>query len=578
MTINHTTQNDNYGLTGETVNDDLVDMLADKVGIGQQDVQDLKDRRTTDWLRRLGGGTAVTDDMVTHHDAKHIALPQDMDEARGSVVLAEQAKAKTETVELPQKFLARPDDGGVAFMTVLKAVYGFAPVGQKVRHPFTGEWIYPSFRQIKTGEFTQVNGEWVEETASVPESLMLFSNGSLHFTFSLGETLDDDYGLCFYVNVQTNKGSESIIKGLFKLVERYIKDHSLYRGKAIEGVGRVAGGRIMEPKFLNMDAKRSIPLFFAKEVDVALDLGIRTIIEDTDVQRAAGTKIGSTVILAGEPGTGKTEEIIHNVKRGLAQKETVTVCKGTLDLSVERAKWTAIYVKPEEDFNLVTKFARGIGGPVMLILEDSEYRTEFKDRKQRTKFLNDLDGLGSKGSEVMKIFTTNKPEAFEDETGAVFRAERVDDFIVIDLPDEEAVFGLVCSMIPESQREGEFVSADLWEYSRGYTLAWVSSAIKKAKRAAVRRTKSNAPKISQQDVIGALLGERATHARYLSAREGQEFSPAEALGNALSDVLGPVFEQRATAALTTRVFAYGDNIGEVDFKPVSERGEDLVEA
>lgn len=571
-----TTQEDKQ--YGHPVNDDIVDMLASKVGIGQDDFQALRDQRTTDWLRKLGGGTAITDDIVVHHNKKSIALPNDMDEARGSVVLAEQAKAKTETVSLPRKFLARPDDGGVAFMTVLKAVYGFAPTGVKVRHPFTGEWIYPEFRQVKTGEFAEINGKWVESTISVPKSLMLFSNGAVRFTFTLGETVDDDYGLCFYVDVETNKGSEAIIKGLFGLVEEYIESASLYRGKAIEGVGRVSNGRIVEPKFLNLDAVRSIPLFFASDVSTKLRLGIRTFITRTDLHRSRGHKVGRTVILAGEPGTGKSEEIIQDAKLALANKESVVVCPGTLDLQVDRSSWTVIIVKPEEDFNLVTKFARGLGGPVMLVMEDSEYRTEFKDRKQRTKFLNDLDGIGSKGSEVMKIFTTNKPEAFEDETGAVFRAERVDDFIEIGLPDQEAVFGMICAMVPEHLREGTFDSDQLWAYSENYTLAWVSGAVKGASIAAVDRADSPDAKISHQDILDALVAQRMTHGRYLNARAGAELSPAERLGEALIDVLVPAGEKATAAALTNRVFGTMEGYGDIEFKSVSERGEDLVEA
>lgn len=572
------TQNDTtYGIAPESVNDDIIDMMAEKIGIGQQDFQNLRDQRTTDWLRKLGGGTAVTDDIVAHHDKKFIALPNDMDEARGSVVLAEQAKAKTETVSLPRKFLARPDDGGVAFMTVLKAVYGFAPTGVKVRHPFTGEWIYPEFRQVKTGVFNQVGDKWVEETVSVPKSLMLFSNGAVRFTFTLGETVDDDYGLCFYVDVETNKGSEAIIKGLFGLVEQYIEENSLYRGKAIEGVGRVNNGRIVEPKFLNADAIRQIPLFFAADVATKLRLGIRTFITNTDLHRARGHKIGRTVILAGEPGTGKSEEIIQDIKLALKNKETVTVCPGTLDLEVTRSAFTAIIVKPEEDFNLVTKFAQGLGGPVILVMEDSEYRTEFRDRKQRTKFLNDLDGIGSKGSEVMKIFTTNKPEAFEDETGAVFRAERVDDFIVIGLPDKEAVFGMVCAMVPEELREGEYDADAIWEHSENYTLAWVSGAVKNASIAAVDRTGSADAKISNQDILDALVAQRETHGRYLNARDKAELSPAERLGEALIDVLIPAGERATAAALTDRVFGTLPGFGDIEFKAVSERGEDLIE-
>jgi ATP-dependent 26S proteasome regulatory subunit len=210
-------------------------------------------------------------------------------------------------------------------------------------------------------------------------------------------------------------------------------------------------------------------------------------------------------------------------------------------------------------------------------MEDSEYRTEFRHQKQRTKFLNDLDGIGSKGSEVLKIFTTNKPEAFEDKTGAIFRAERVDSFIEIGLPDKEAAFGMICSMVPEDRRDGEFDADAFWEYCGEYTLAWISGAVKFASIAAVDRTLVPKAKISQQDIIDALVYQRQTHGRYLNARANDELNPAERLSEALVEVLSPMIGHRTTEALTSRVYGTSD-IGDIEFHDVAERGENLIDA
>lgn len=550
------------------VNDQVLDVLSNKVGITGEDVQALEDQRTTDYLRRLGGGNQVGEDLIRDHaDGQNYVLkPADMSEEVLSVEAAKAAKAKAATVNIPEKILARPDDGGIAFMTVLKSLYGFSPTGVTLHNPFTGEPIYPEFRHVHTGEYND-NGKPV--TVSVPKSLMEFSRGKFQMTFEFAETNDEDYGLCFFVNIQTNKGNEPVVKGILSLVKQYIEENSLYRGKVIEGVGRVSGGRVVEPKFVNIWAKRDIPLFFEKEVGIEIDNAIYAILEDTDLQRAEGTKIGSTVILAGDPGNGKTETVIKAAKAAMHNTEQVTVLKGQMDLPVTRSKWTVIFVKPEEDFNLVTKFASRIGGCVLLVSEDAEYRAEFTDKKQRTKFLNDLDGMGSKGEEVMKIFTTNKPEAFEDETGAVFRAERVDDLIEIGLPDQEAVMGMIYSMVPEHIREGEFDGDEIWSHCEGYTLAWVAGGVKRARRAATRRTGTPGAKISTSDIVAGLISYRGTFLRYLKAREGKPEVTIE-------DLIRRASEQASEDVFTNRIYLDNPNVGQTEVHHVSERGEMLT--
>ena len=47
------------------------------------------------------------------------------------------------------------------------------------------------------------------------------------------------------------KKYEVEIRGLLMLVEAYVRENSIYRNKALIGVGQVTGGQYKEPEFFN---------------------------------------------------------------------------------------------------------------------------------------------------------------------------------------------------------------------------------------------------------------------------------------------------------------------------------------
>lgn len=515
---------------------DMMAVIKEKVGVNADDVRKLQDQRTLQALAASVGGTLGSDDMFVNRTdgLQQVSKPPSMSLGQLSKDAAKQAEYESETIEIPRRYLARPADLGIAFTRVLKAMFGFAPKGEKTFNPFTGEPIYPDFEQVLVGYETH-RGRRREVYEQVPKGYMSFERSDLNFkmVFWFQPDEHDKYGYCGKVTVRTNKGSENVVKGLMDAVESYIQQNSIYRGKVMEGAGKVVrdpyGSLIaVEPTIIDIETKPEIKLWFEKGVDTHIHDAIDSIISNTEAHKKDGTKIGSTVILGGEPGTGKTEAMIRAARLAMANKETVDIVhhaksdgnRMTLEENVTRPSWTVIYMKPDEDLTKVVQFAKNVGGYVLLVGEDFEGQINHENPEVRSRLLNVLDGMDTKGTTIMKVLTTNTVDAFADKTGAMMRGERIDDTIIVGLPDREAALGHIGEMVPESRREKDGVWDEdaIWKACDGYTLAWITSGVRKSKRAAVARTGKAGNKLTSDDVVAGLITQRPAFQAYQEAR------------------------------------------------------------
>ena len=534
-------------MTNETTNDvqfdkDMMDVIKTKVGVNADDVRKLQDQRTLQALAASVGGSLGSDDQFVNRTdgLPQVSKPPSMSLEQLGKDAFKQAEYEAETIEIPRKYLARPADLGIAFTRVLKSMFGYAPKGEKVQNPFTGEWIYPDFEQVLVG-YETYRGRRREVYEQVPKGLMLFERSDLNFKMLYWFSADehDKYGYCGKVTVRTNKGSENVVKGLMDAVESYIKQNSIYRGRVMEGAGKVVrdpyGSLVaVEPTIIDIETKPEIKLWFEKSVDIHIHDAIDSIISNTEAHKQDGTKIGSTVILGGEPGTGKTEAMIRAARLAMKNIETVDITHHakadgstmTLEEGVTRAAWTVIYMKPDEDLTKVVQFAKNIGGYVLLVGEDFEGQINHENPEIRSRLLNVLDGMDTKGTTIMKVLTTNTVDAFADKTGAMMRGERIDDTIIVGLPDREAALGHINEMIPEDRREdnGEWDEDEIWKACEGYTLAWITSGVRKSKRAAVARTGKAGNLLNSADVVAGLYTQRPAYEAYMAAR-GKNVKP-----------------------------------------------------
>lgn len=491
-------------------------LLQKNGGITDADLQANKDQETVRRLAAIGGASEEPGiELFAEREdgGTQVLRPYGMSLKTVVVEGAKKIQAEQQVFNFTKVFHGvRPDDGAVGWVQVIENTFGFSPIAQSQMSMF-GE-IKPEKRSVLIGyrEHDSADGQAKAGEAmyvSVPKGKMALS--LLNAQFYLHATVEDDFGPTFAIQVEAPQSSEFAIKGLFKELERYQAQHSIYRGKVLDSVGRMVDGEIQDPKFRNIWRNPDIELFFAADVAIQLEESITTLVEDTANQRANGTKIGASVVLAGPPGTGKTEFIVKTAKA-----------------AVRTGRWTVIFATAGEDMTQVINFARSLKSTVLIAWEDFEGRVNLDDQKAVTRMLEALDGAGAKGEEVLNVLTTNHPDKINQET---LRAKRIEDFIEIDLPDKQAMTGLINSLVPVEMRQGEFNYDRMWTLSEGFTLAWIAGGVTRATRSAVRRLSKEHPaytpkeitasmSLTSSDIENGLLSMKAYHERHKNARKG----------------------------------------------------------
>jgi hypothetical protein len=460
-----------------------------------KDVQKANIESVNETLAKLGGGRMkVTELFRDRRDGQsYIEKPPTMSiedvVLQGSRIIEANAKM----VDFTRAFKARPNDGAVAFAEVIAQTYGFGAVGKAIPPSFFSGGQRPEYKSVVIG----FNEDGSKQTVEVPWGLMEFA--PLQATFNLHYDMQPDYGFSFTVSVTAPKKNQEAINGLFALVDEYLKRNSIYRNKALFGVGRAdpRTGEIVEPEFKNIWETPTVNLFFAESTFHQVDTAVFGIIEMTDLMREEGVKIGSTVLLEGENGTGKTEITIQAARLALTNG------------------WSVIFSRFDEDITKVVSFAEEIGGPVLCVLEDCEKLMEEDDKGRMSELLHIFSSSGSPGSEVMLVMTTNHVTELAK---SIMRAERIDDPIHVGLPDRDAIKGIINNMIAEDRREP--LDYDLlFEAFKGMTASWISAAMKRAKRAAIRRTGEGGSMLATQDLITAAESMRMFHELHQNATD-----------------------------------------------------------
>lgn len=423
-------------------------------------------------------------------------------------------EANAQMVSFTKKFKARPNDGAVAFAEVISQTYGFGAVGKAI-HSFFGTQL-PEYKTVTTGVLPDGRPEQVE----VPWGLMEFA--PLEAQFNLHYDMDVDYGFCFTVAVTAPKKKQTAINGLFMLVEEYLSRNSIYRGKALFGVGRASRqtGEIVEPDFINVYKTDRTKIVYAADVQLALNKNILARIEHSEVCRRDGVNLGAKVLLWGDNGTGKTE--FTNIAGQVALENG----------------WGIIRARYDEDIAKVVAFAERLGTPTIVVVEDVEKLMEEGNSKEMDKLLDLFDGAGSKGREVMLLLTSNH---IDELTKSMTRAGRIDRMIHVGSLDKDGVEKLVNVTIPQDRRE-ELDFEQLHDAYDGYAPVWILESLKGLRLAAIARTGEPGAKFATEDFVSEAKELRVAWEHHLQSTD----RPAK-------DRLGVVFEELITDVVDARL-------------------------
>jgi hypothetical protein len=488
-------------------------------------------KKANEFLRDVAGGRITVESAFEYREdgGIRIALPQvpsKMSLKTAAMFLAKQAEAEEEMHEYTKPFDCRPMDGAFAFNKVLKEVYGMTAIGKAIQG--WGGTQLPELRTVK-----------ISPTEEVQVAFGLLEFPPLGAQFYLQERPDEDYGMGFQVFVAAKKKFEVEIRGLLMLVESYIRENSIYRNKALIGVGKISGNTYKEPEFYNPYKVDRRQVVYAVDVQEALEDEIWGIIEHAEVLRDShtikvridpddpeqaeelandsrwhagavlhdedgpyyevvhpGMDIGNKVLLHGENGTGKT----------LAAAITAQFCL--------EHDWSFIQSRWDEDLKHVMRFAELLGTPTVVVIEDVEKLITNNPQKMDL-LLEQFDGMRTKGREVILLMTSNHVGELPK---ALTRAGRINRMIYVSDLDREGVEKLINVLIPKSQRE-ELDYEALHTAYEGYAPSWIVQALKGVARRSVIRTGLRGQPLATSDFVRCANALRAAWTLHTEAED-----------------------------------------------------------
>jgi transitional endoplasmic reticulum ATPase len=455
---------------------------------GEGTVSELGDRRNLlDALAELGGKLTAEEDVV--FQGQKIVLPENMD-IGGAVAFLQEKKLEDDNVmNFTRTFRFRPWDGARATMHALRRAFGI--VSQRGGLYRTGDTGPAELRTIPVS---------VDETEQIPWGGL----GVAHLagcTLTLGTINDPDVGQLFMLTATGPRRYRHHIEGIFRLIEEELATNSMYRGKAFDGQE--------VPQFLDLSGVDPAKVVYTSAVLDRLDADIWALLRYPDAMRRMGLPLKRAVLLEGPYGTGKT----------LAAYLTAQIA--------QEHGWTFIYGRPGRDELEDLMATARLYQPAVVFFEDVDTVASADGVDQVSRMLDILDGMQSKGTEIICILTTNHIERIHK---GMVRPGRLDAVIHIGALDPPAVERLVRSLVPGESLTDEVDWNAVGEAMEGFMPAFCKEAIDRAMRWNLARNQGTPTSLTTADFVSA--AEALRPQLELMARAG-EAGRADAIGTAI---------------------------------------------
>jgi len=427
-------------------------------------------------------------DVTFAREGNKMIFPEGMSHEEAAVWIARQIEKEKTIVQVSHVIDCYPVEGAHALLSVLQNKYGFVDV--KGDEHFFGE-TPPTLIgvEIEPGK-----------TIQVPWGRFELPNveGFLHADFRVMP----DKTVKFKLSGEIRRKSEDQVNEIVMLLRNWIKEHSIFRGKAIsvvfpdadsDGPFSIQPGYL--PSFMDLTDVHPEELIFTDEVQDMIETALFAPIEHTDVCRFFKIPLKRGILLEGPYGVGKT----------LAAYVTAAKCVNS------KARWTFIYVKAATDLGRAIAMARQYQ-PCVVFAEDinqiqvDEDGDEAPDARTAkvNEILNTLDGVDAKNTEVIVVLTTNKVQGINQ---AMLRPGRIDTVVPVRAPDAKAAERLM-------RLYGRGLIADkedltlAGEKLRGFIPASIREAVERSKLSAIRHIKPGDESIR---ITGADLVTAANH-------------------------------------------------------------------
>jgi len=348
---------------------------------------------------------------IVRHGEK-LVIPEELTLEGAIDLLHRRAEYEETEVDISEKFDVFPLDGAYGLSQVIQNRYGWQE-GKPIRSMF-GE-RKPQILQVPSGVNTKVDVPWGHFQLPNVDGMLMTNMAKS----STGRAI-------FVLSAQVKRKDEGTVRSLFKEVRDYVKENSLYRGKAIKIRFRDEDGDpipLPEPEFLDLSGVNRDNLILNDNLAISIRANLFTPIERALDCLQNGIKIKRGVLLGGDYGTGKTLGAM--VAARIAEDNGITY----------------IYTPRASELGDAIAFAKQYQSPACVVFCEDIDRTVTGERTVAIDdILNILDGIDTKQENIITVLTTNH---LENVNRAMLRPGRLDAIIDVERPNAKSAEKLV---------------------------------------------------------------------------------------------------------------------------------------
>ena len=407
-------------------------------------------------------------------------------------------ESENENIAVNEVIEAFPFDGAIAMMKALKQVYG---------------WSSP----VPPRSFFEAPPTMMSVDISPTERTQIiwgrFAIPGIDGTLITGVNMRNGRPL-FTIQGEIRKKYVEAVAEIAELTRKIVAKESIYRGKPVRlNIDHTGNLNLSEaPSFVDVSLVNRDELIFTDALMEQINTNLFTPIIHADVCRNNKIPLKRGVLMEGPFGTGKT------------------LCAYvTAQIAAEHG-WTFIMI------DRVTALKAGLNfgilyQPCVIFCEDIDRETTGERTPELDDLLNVIDGIASKGKEVMVVLTSNDAEKINR---AMIRPGRLDAILSIQPPDAQAADRLMRLYGRSLIAPNETLIKSSKELD-GQIPAVIREVVERAKLYAISRSHGTAIELRDDDLMRAAQGMK--HHLELLRGNPPVYSDEHVLGAALITAL-----------------------------------------
>lgn len=413
-------------------------------------------------------GTQEVKNVEIKHAGHQIILPlingKPMEGKEACEWLKKKHEEENQMFNVHYTFECAPLDGVIAFQKACAQIFGWVNMVTAPAEGFFSPERPPVFLAVPISATENVQAMFGRlEIPSIEGHLETGIGGSAKPVFIIGG--------------EVKKKHKADIEQIAALTRKFLAEESIYKGQAVrisfDWVEPVEDGDRRydpladAPKFWNLDGVGENDLIFSDAIMSDIELGLFTPIENTQACRDCSIPLKRGVLLHGPYGTGKT------------------MTAAVAALKAVRHGWTFVYLDKVEHLAEALRFAARYS-PAIIFAEDIDREVTGERSATMDDILNTLDGVDTKGAEIITVLTTNHVDRINP---ALLRMGRLDTLVEVTPPDSSAAQRLV-QLYSRGLLEKDASLERIGDALAGRIPAFIRECVERSKMAAIGRTKS----------------------------------------------------------------------------------------